>query len=83
MITAPSTISPKSSAPRLIRLPEVRVATMPLMVMSMDNGITNAVISAARRLPSSANSTAMTSKAPSTRFFSTVAMVLSTRSTRL
>jgi hypothetical protein len=78
MITAPSTISPKSSAPRLIRLADVRDCTMPVNVISMASGITAAVSSAARTLPSSANSTTTTSSAPSTRFFSTVASVLST-----
>ena len=68
MITAPSTIRPKSSAPRLIRLAEIRFCTMPVMVISMVSGMTAAVISAARRLPSSTNSTTITSSAPSSRF---------------
>ena len=82
MITAPSTIRPKSSAPRLIRLPDTRLWTMPVIVSSIENGIIAAVISAARMLPSSRKSTKITSSAPSTRFFSTVAMARSTNSVR-
>ena len=82
MITAPSTIRPKSSAPRLIRLAETPLSTMPLIVISIASGITIAVNSAARRLPSSRNSTTTTSSAPSTRFFCTVAMALSTSTVR-
>ncbi len=79
MITAPSTIKPKSSAPKLIKLADTSVLTMPDIVASIAKGITAAVISAARTFPSKTNSTTMTSKAPSTRFFCTVSMVLSTR----
>ena len=78
MMTAPSTMRPKSSAPKLMRLPLTRASTMPVIVSSIDSGITSVVTSAARKLPSSANSTAMTSSAPSSRFVRTVAMVLST-----
>ena len=78
MMTAPSTIRPKSSAPRLIRLPDTPPRTMPVSVNSIASGITAAVVSAARTLPSSRNSTAMTSSAPSTRFFATVRIVRST-----
>ena len=55
---------------------------MPVTVMSMDSGMTAAVISAARMLPSNRNSTAMTSSAPSMRLVRTVAMVRSTRLVR-
>src|SRR3546814_3909239 len=53
MMTAPSTMSPKSSAPRLIRFAEVRVCNMPVSVINIATGMTAAVISAARKLPSS------------------------------
>ena len=53
MITAPSTIRPKSIAPRLIRLPLILVCTMPIAVSSIESGIASAVMSAARKLPSS------------------------------
>src|SRR5690606_29704083 len=82
MITAPSTIRPKSNAPRLIRLPETPPRTMPKTVKSIANGITAAVISDALKFPSSRNSTTMTSRAPSTRFLDTVAMVRSTSAVR-
>ena len=44
MMTAPSTIRPKSIAPRLIRLPLMRVCTMPMAVISIESGIASAVI---------------------------------------
>ena len=78
MMTAPSTIRPKSSAPRLIRLALIWPCHMPIAVISMDSGMTSAVISAARKLPSSRNSTAITSSAPSARLLVTVPMVAST-----
>ena len=78
MITAPSTIRPKSSAPRLIRLALTLFWTIPVMRMSIDSGITAAVMSAARQLPSSASSTTTTSSAPSKRLVATVLMVRST-----
>jgi hypothetical protein len=83
MITAPSTISPKSSAPRLIRLALTLVCTMLVISISIDSGITIAVSSAARTLPSISSSTTRTRMAPSSRFFCTVAMVRFTRSVRL
>ena len=57
MMTAPSTIRPKSSAPRLIRLALIRPCHMPMAVISMAIGMTSAVITAARKFPSSRNST--------------------------
>ena len=72
MMTAPSTMMPKSIAPRLIRLALTLLSTMPVIVNSIDSGMTQAVISAARMLPRIRNSTAITSAAPSMRFFSTV-----------
>src|SRR3546814_2871598 len=52
MMTAPSTIRPKSSSPRLIRLAETPPRNMPKLVIAMVIGITSAAISAARKLPS-------------------------------
>ena len=80
--TAPSTIMPKSSAPRLIRLALTLLVNMPVKVNSIASGITIAVISAARMLPKNRNNTATTSSAPSKRFFFTVAMAFSTRLVR-
>ncbi|KEZ12189.1 hypothetical protein CP98_05125 [Sphingobium yanoikuyae] len=83
MMTAPSTMSPKSRAPRLIRLPETPSAFMPEAVISIVMGMTAAVISAARMFPRRRNSTTMTSNAPSVRFFSTVQIVALTSLERL
>ncbi|GJE71740.1 hypothetical protein CHKEEEPN_3287 [Methylorubrum podarium] len=83
MMTAPSTMRPKSRAPRLIRLAEIFASTMPVMVISMATGMTSAVMMAARMLPSSRNRMTMTRAAPSARFLATVLMVASTRSVRL
>ena len=82
MMTAPSTMSPKSSAPRDIRFALTLVSTMPVMSISIESGITSAVSNAARTLPSINNSTATTSTAPSSRLFCTVAMVFSTSTVR-
>ncbi len=65
-----------------MRLPETPLRTMPETVINIASGMTAAVISAARRFPSSRNRTAITSSAPSTRLVRTVAMVLSTRLVR-
>ena len=75
MTTEPSTISPKSMAPRLIRLPAIPSFTMKLTANSIDSGIESATMIAARMLPSKRKSTAMTRAAPSIRFVSTVLMV--------
>ena len=81
-MTAPSTRMPKSSAPKLIRLPLMPKRSMPMTANRNDNGITIAVMAAARILPSIRNSTAITSSAPSTRFLDTVRMVALTSSLR-
>ena len=78
-MTAPSMMMPKSMAPRLIRLALTLFSTMPVMVNSIDSGMTQAVTMAALKFPRSRNRMTMTSSAPSSRFFSTVAMVASTR----
>ncbi|MNV62927.1 hypothetical protein D3C71_1554960 [compost metagenome] len=82
MITAPSTIRPKSNAPRLIRLADTPPRAMPVSVNSIASGITAAVIKAARKLPSNRNNTTITSNAPSSRFLATVWMVRSTSAVR-
>ncbi|GJD73584.1 hypothetical protein CFIICLFH_1813 [Methylobacterium goesingense] len=83
MMTAPSTMRPKSRAPRLMRLALMRPWTMPVMVISIATGMTRAVTMAARMLPSSRNRMTMTRAAPSARFLATVRMVASTRTVRL
>ena len=75
MITAPSTIKPKSKAPKDIRLALTPKSCIMEMAKSMDSGITEAMIRPARKLPTRSTSTKMTMSAPSIRFFSTVAMV--------
>ena len=82
MMTAPSTIKPKSSAPKLIKFADTPVLTMPVIVINMASGMIAAVINAARRLPNNRNSTATTSKEPSNKFLLTVAMALSTNAVR-
>jgi len=59
-----------------------RFVTMPVKVNSIASGITIAVMSAARMLPRNRNRMAMTSRAPSVRFFLTVSMAFSTRMVR-
>ena len=81
-ITAPSTMMPKSIAPKLIRLPETRFIAMPVIANSMLSGMTNATINAARILPNRANKTAITNTAPSNKLVRTVSMVLSTKVVR-
>ncbi len=44
MMMAPSTISPKSSAPRLMRLALILPSSMPMAVISIVMGMTSAVI---------------------------------------
>ena len=83
MTTAPSMMMPKSSAPRLIKLALILLPAIPEMVNSMDNGMTIAAITAARKFPRNTNRTIMTSKAPRTRFSVTVSIVASTRVVRL
>ena len=67
MMTAPSTMMPKSSAPRLMRFALTLLVTMPVMVKSIDSGMIAAAISAARKFPSKAKRTTITSTAPSRR----------------
>ena len=78
IITAPSTIKPKSNAPRLIRLPLTPNIFIIIMANNMANGITDATSKPARTLPRKNTNTKTTINAPSIRFFSTVPMALST-----
>ena len=79
MMTAPSTMMPKSSAPRLMRFAADPCSRpCPSWSCSIESGMTSAVMSAARKLPRNRKRMTMTRSAPSTRFFSTVAMVAST-----
>ena len=78
MITAPSTINPKSMAPRLIRLPLTPKIFIMVTAKSKARGITEATTRPARKLPIKSTKMNTTIKAPSRRFFSTVPMALST-----
>ena len=72
MTTQPSTMRPKSIAPRLIKLPEIFAVTMPVTATSMERGMASETTRPARKLPNRRRSTAMTSRPPSIRFLVTV-----------
>ena len=82
MMTELSTMSPKSIAPRLMRLAAMPTWSMPLKAKSIDSGIASATMRPARRLPRKTNSTATTRIAPTERFSWTVLMTWSTSSVR-
>lgn len=75
-ITAPSTMMPKSIAPRDNRLAGMPTQVSPRKVASRASGIVIATITAARRLPRNSHSTIDTSNAPSSRLVNTVLKVL-------
>jgi hypothetical protein len=81
-MTAPSTMIPKSSAPKLMRLPETPSFFMKMKVPSRDKGIVTAVMRAARMFPMSRKRMMTTSAAPVTRLCSTVRIVELTSSDR-
>ncbi len=78
MMTAPSMISPKSNAPRLIKLPLTPNIFIIQMANSMASGITDATSSPALKFPRNKTNTRTTISAPSIRFLSTVLMALLT-----
>lgn len=82
MITELSTISPKSMAPRLIRLAVTPVAAIRLAANSIDRGIARVTNRPARTLPNMASKTTMTSKPPSVRLVRTVFSVRPMRDER-
>jgi len=71
-ITELSTISPKSIAPRLMRVPAIPARTMRSKAKRSESGMAAATISPARTFPRKTKRTAMTSSAPSKRFLRTV-----------
>ena len=81
-MTAPSTINPKSIAPKLIKLALTPNTFIKPRANNMDNGMADATISPALKFPKNKTKTKMTIRAPSIKFFSTVAMARSTRSVR-
>ena len=82
MITAPSTISPKSIAPKLIRLALTPKIFIIPNANSIDNGMAEATINPALRFPRNSTKTKITINAPSIKFFSTVLIALPTKSVR-
>ena len=82
MTTEPSTIRPKSIAPRLIRFPLSPANRMAVKATNIDRGMAEATINPPRRLPSNRSSTTMTRRPPSARFVATVRIVSLTRSVR-
>ena len=75
IITAPSTINPKSSAPKLIRFPVTPKRFIMPMANSMDSGITEATISPALRFPRKKTRINKTIIAPSSKLVFTVPKV--------
>ena len=78
IITAPSTINPKSSAPKLIKFPLTPNKFIMIMANNMAKGITEATINPALKFPKKTTNTKTTINAPSNKFFSTVPMALFT-----
>ena len=74
MITAPSTINPKSIAPKLMRLAETPKICISAKANNKLNGMTDATIKPARQLPSNSTRINTTIRPPSIKFFSTVEM---------
>ena len=82
IITAPSTIRPKSMAPSDIRLADTPNNCIMPSAKSIESGIAEATINPARRLPRNSTSTKTTISAPSIRLVCTVLMARSTKSVR-
>ena len=78
IITAPSTINPKSKAPKLIRLPLTPKVFIRIIANNIDNGMTEATSNPALKLPRNNTNTKTTIKAPSSRLVVTVLMELFT-----
>ncbi len=72
MITEPSTIVPKSIAPKLMRFAEMPKMAMPRNANRSESGMVQATTRAARQLPRNASRTTMTSEAPMSRLSRTV-----------
>ena len=75
-ITAPSTMMPKSIAPRLSRLAGTPMIFRPKNVDSNASGMITTTARLARTFDKNRYSTSATSSAPSTRFLNTVVSVL-------
>ena len=75
IITAPSTIIPKSIAPKLIRFAQTLNAFINIKANNNDNGIVEATIKPPRQFPNKKIRTKITINAPSIRFVATVDVV--------
>ena len=82
MMMAPSTIRPKSMAPRLIRLAETLKYFIPIRAISMERGIALLTIRPARICSRKRKRIATTSRPPSSRFLVAVCRVRSMREER-
>ena len=82
MITAESTIIPKSMAPRLIKFPSMPKVRIIPKAKSILSGMTLATTRPARQFPRKMMSTKMTIRPPSMRLCAMVPSTLSTRSVR-
>ena len=78
IITAPSTINPKSIAPKLIKLPLTPNKLIKLTANNNANGITEATINPALQFPIKSTKIKITINAPSMRFVLTVEIALFT-----
>ena len=77
IITAPSTINPKSIAPKDIRLAEIPNIFIMHNANNIDKGITEATIRPPLKFPSNTTSINITINPPSIRFLETVPIALS------
>ena len=82
IITAPSTIRPKSMAPKLIRLAEIPNTFIIEIANSIANGMTEATIRPARQLPSISTRIKTTIRPPSNRLVLTVPIAVATNLSR-
>ena len=75
IITAPSTIIPKSIAPKLIKLAQTSKTFINIKANNNDKGMVEATIKPPRQLPNKKISTKITINAPSIRLVETVEVV--------
>ena len=83
MMTAPSTMIPKSIAPNESRLAGIPRRSIKMNANKSESGIVSATMKAARTSYRNSDSRMMTSPAPSTRFLNTVVTVVFTSRSRL
>ena len=82
MITVESTMIPKSTAPSEMRFAGVPVKTIPQKAAISASGMFTAATIAARAWPRKTQSTSVTSSMPTSRFSSTVWVVICTSRSR-